>query len=124
MRSNADIVRESILAQNSGEDEKMLAALDPECVFHSADQPELRGRDAVRGALEAARRDFGGLRITLHEIEERGDAVLVVGSISAEKGMNVPRAWIWHLRGGCAYRVDSFPGREQALHAWRQLGDA
>jgi ketosteroid isomerase-like protein len=123
VRSNADIVRESILAQNAGDDEAMLAALHDEVDFNSPEQ-RFRGVDAMRRTLEQARRDVGELRITLHELEERGDAVLVIGSITAQKGLNVPRAWIWQLREGRAFRIDSFPNREQAHHAWRRLHDS
>ena len=127
--TNADLVRAAILAQNAGDDETLLAALDPEIEWHTeatdgTEDPVVRGREALRARVVDAREQVGDLRITLHELQESGDAVLVVGTISAANGLNMPRAWIWRLRDGLAYRVDSFPGRESAQRAWQRLDDA
>ena len=122
MPTNADIVRGAILAQNAGDDETMLAAIHPDVEWQMPERA-VRGRDALRAVLEEARREVGSVRITLHELRERGDAVLVIGTVTAEKGLNIPRSWIWELRDGRAVRVTSFPGREQALRAWDALGD-
>ena len=119
--ANADVVRNAILAQNAGEDERMLEAMHPEVVWVSDTSGTLRGRDALRDLLADARRQVGDVRITLHELQESADAVLVVGTVSAANGLNMPRAWIWQLAGGVAVRVDSYPGRVEALRAWERL---
>lgn len=121
--ASADVVRNAILAQNAGDDDAMLASMHPEVVWKSDTSGTLRGRDALRELLADARQQIGDVRITLHELHERPDAVLVIGTVSAENGLNMPRAWIWQLSGGLAVRVDSYPGRVEALHAWEQLTD-
>ena len=128
MPTNADIVRGAILAQNAGDDAAMLEAIDPDVEWDmraaGGPEPVIQGREALRRVLDDARRDVGSLRITLHELEESGDAVLVVGTVTAEKGLNIPRAWIWEMHDGRAVRVASYPGRTEALEAWRKLVDS
>jgi ketosteroid isomerase-like protein len=126
--SNADLVRAAILAQNAGDDDALLGAMAPDIEWHTdvtgtGDEVVVRGREAMRELVGDARRQVGELRVTLHELEESGDAVFVAGTISAANGLNMPRAWIWRLRDGLAYRVDSFPGRDVAQRAWQRILD-
>jgi ketosteroid isomerase-like protein len=122
---NADIVRSAILAQNRGDEETMLAAFHAAIEFHTtttgpAETQVVRGRDALLRGLEAARQTEGGFRITLHEVEQAGDEVFVVGSVTSERGMRMPRAWIWQLRDGKVVRVDSYTGRVAATRVWQE----
>lgn len=122
---NADVVRSAILAQNSGDAETMLSAFAPDVEWHSTPagaEPAavIRGRDALLRLVEHAREDEGRLRITLHEVEQDGDEVLVVGSVAGERGLRMPRAWIWQLRDGKVVRVDSYTGRVAATRVWQE----
>jgi ketosteroid isomerase-like protein len=124
--ANVDIVRAAILAQNAGDDETLLAAIDSAVEWHTEgvagpEAPPVLGREALRSMLQDARREVGEVRVTMHEIQEAGDAVLVIGTVSTGNGMRMPRAWIWQLRDGLAVRVESYLGRDQALRVWEKL---
>lgn len=85
---NADIVRSAILAQNRGDDETLMAVIDPAVEWHVGaggltGATIVRGRDALMRMVAQARSQAGAFRITLHEVREAGDEVLVIGSVSA-----------------------------------------
>lgn len=127
---SGDLVRSIVLAQNRGDDDTLLEALHPEIEWHQAatetdTAPVLVGRDALLRAVGQGREEAGDLRITMHEVEQAGDEVLVIGTVAGSRGMRMPRAWIWEVRDGRAVRVESYTGRAPAVRAWnaRRSGD-
>ena len=122
--SNADIVREALLAQNREDDDAFQAALHPDVEWDAGRNtfglPEaLQGADAVVRAAQEARVRVRRLTAVLHEVREAGDDVLVVGALSGGD-VTMPRAWIWTLRDGQAVRVRAFSSRSAATQVWQR----
>jgi ketosteroid isomerase-like protein len=120
---NVHLVREALLAQNRGDYDAFGAGLHPDVEWDAGPNefgvPErLRGRAAV---VDAARQGHG-LIVTLHEVREQGDRVLVIGTLRSATGPTMPRGWIFRLRDGLAVHVRAFRGRTAALSAWERNG--
>jgi ketosteroid isomerase-like protein len=118
-------VRDALLAQNRGDYEAFGAALHPQIEWDAGPNhvglPErLRGRDAVIDAARSARERAGRLIVTLHEVRDRRDEVLVLGTLRGAAGPTMPRGWIFRLRDGRAVHVRAFGGRTAALSAWQR----
>jgi ketosteroid isomerase-like protein len=125
---NVDVVRAALLAQNRGDYETFGAALDPQVEWDAGPNhvglPErLRGRDAVVDAARSARERAGRLAVTLHEVRERDDKVLVLGTLRGASGPTMPRGWIFRMRDGRAVHVRAYGGRTAALSAWDRRDD-
>jgi hypothetical protein len=75
--SNADILRAAMLAQNAARRSHPTSSGHAEAAGGGED-PVVHGRDALRTRLVDARQQVGELRITPHELQESGDAVLVI----------------------------------------------
>jgi ketosteroid isomerase-like protein len=125
-QTNADIVRALILAQNSGDDETLREHLHPSIEFQTAAGTDgaptvIRGRDALLDVVAQGRKQEGSFQITLHEVEAEGDHVFVAGTVAGERGMRIPRSWIYRLDDGKIVAMESFAGRAAAQRAWDSL---
>ena len=119
-----ELVRGALLAQNRGDDDAFLAALDPEVDWEAGPNPfglpeRMHGRETVLRAARYERDPAAGqLLFTLYEIRAQGNDVLVLGGLSDTRGLSMPRAWIWTLREGRAVRVRAFGSHHAALRTW------
>ena len=120
---NIELVRSAILAMNRGDDEAFAAALDDRVEWDVGPNPfgfpeHLRGPADVVASARATREGAGGLTMTIHEVREHADDVLVLGALSTGQGPVMPRAWIWTVRDGRTARIKSYSSASLALMAW------
>ena len=125
-QTNADIVRALILAQNAGDDDTLRDHLHPSIEFQTSAGVDgtpavIRGRDALLDVVAQGRKQEGSFQITLHEVETEGDHVFVVGTVAGDRGMRIPRSWIYRLEDGKIVAMESFAARAAAQRAWASL---
>ena len=126
----AEVVRSAFLAINNGDEEAFLETLAEDVEWRSrtvgiVPADVLIGREAVRRGRAQAEREGRYVHTTLQEIRTQGDAVLVLGVVTAESQhrgrVMLPMAWIWRVRDGKATRVESYPSRQAALSVWSSI---
>jgi ketosteroid isomerase-like protein len=126
-RVNVDAVRRVLEAFNSGEIERVLAAVHPE--FEAVVPPELsaepdtyRGYDGARRYFETFDEAMEAVRFEPERIWEAGETLVVAMRMTArgkQTGIPVEQRFVqlWILRDGRALFVRAFPSLTQALAA-------
>jgi ketosteroid isomerase-like protein len=126
---NGERVKEALLAENRQDHETFLAALHRDVEWRTERNPFgfpdlMRGHDEILAAARAAHERTGGLKLTIHEVTERGALVLAVGALHGGREIgNLPRAWIFTMRDGRAIRVQSFGSIPEARRIFGLAAD-
>lgn len=125
--SNADVVRRLLLASNSGDADAFVEHLHPDVEWHSVGlflHPARvwRGHAALRrGLADRVEHHRGHPVITLREVTDEGDRVLVIGAIAVPASRRpaiLPIAWIFDLRDGLVWRTRTFGDDDLAREKW------
>jgi ketosteroid isomerase-like protein len=84
-------------------------------------EPEYRGRDEVRRLVETLRAPFERLSITVEQVLERGDRILVLFQFRAERRaglvLNSRSGHVGQMRDGLIARINAYPDWESAAAA-------
>ena len=126
---NIELVRRAILAMNRADDDAFAATLDDGVEWDVGPNPfgfpeHIRGPADVVASARATRERAGGLTMTIHEVREHGDDVLVLGALSTGQGPVMPRAWIWTVRDGRTARIKAYSSAALALREWNRAEDS
>jgi ketosteroid isomerase-like protein len=123
---NVEVVRRTIEAYMSGDNEAALAAFDPAVAFDwKALRPDgrvFRGSGGVAEAMRDWSGTFEDWRMEIEEILDAGDCVFVVThDVGRGKGSGIPieqtAYQVVTLRNGKIIHWQGFPRRDQALEA-------
>jgi ketosteroid isomerase-like protein len=121
---NVEVVRKAIAYEyyGVGDRAEAKAIFDPQVVLNPIDEGPSSGLDAMRADMERWASAFEGLRVTVEEIIDAGDQVLVVAHHQGrgrESGVKVDTRFyeVYTLREGKVSRVDEYTEREEAIAA-------
>jgi ketosteroid isomerase-like protein len=124
--ANADSMRRSIDAWNSGDLDGLIAIAHPDIEWAVAPEHPAstthRGIEAVMAYHEDWRNTLDDLRLDVHSITESGDSVLALGHIrgkGSESGadVEVEIAFLTTFHDGKAVRVEEFLDPAEAMRA-------
>jgi ketosteroid isomerase-like protein len=120
-----EIVRRLLEAFNRRDAEAILELVDPEAKFVSMTGRLVRegepyvGREGLLDYFGDAEQLWPGLRVEVGQIQAAGDAVVVLGYVSAETPagpLRQPVVWTWRLRDGlvteCVVHTDERAARK------------
>jgi uncharacterized protein len=120
--SNLEIVRQGFEAYARGDIAAAMAHHHPEVVFNPAEEPPIRGRDAVRDYVERWEEPWEDYEAEAEEFIDAGDRVVVALRVKARgtgSGAEVDaRSYQVHtLESGRLVRMDEYLDRGEALAA-------
>lgn len=131
-RENAETIRSVFEAFNRGDMAALLECLDPQIEWHVPpmlpEQTVYRGHEGVRDLWRSMQGSFEDFRLTVEEILDAGDRVMVLAAAGGRgkgSGIDVQTpsfGWIWTVRDGKAQRVEVYPTRAEALKALQVEG--
>jgi ketosteroid isomerase-like protein len=123
-QENVEIVRKAIAYEYYGVGDRAEAAaiFDPDVVLNPIDEEPSSGFDAMRADMERWASAFDGLKVTVEEIIDAGDQVVVVAHHEGRgraSGVEVDTRFyeVYKLREGKVARVDEYTERADALEA-------
>jgi ketosteroid isomerase-like protein len=123
-QENVEIVRRAIAYEyyGVGDRAEAEAIFDPKVVLNPMDEAPSSGFDAMRADIERWASAFDELDVTIEEILDAGDQVIVVAHHQGRgraSGAEVDTRFyeVYTLREGKVSRVDEFTERAQALEA-------
>jgi ketosteroid isomerase-like protein len=121
---NVEIVRKAIAYEyyGVGDRAEAEAIFDPQVVLNPIDEAASSGFDAMRADMERWASAFDELNVTIEEIIDAGEQVLVVAyhrGRGRESGVKVDTRFyeVYSLREGKVWRVDEYTDRAEALEA-------
>jgi ketosteroid isomerase-like protein len=121
---NVEIVRRAFAYEIYGVGDRAVAEeiFHPDVVLNPIDEGPFRGRDAMRDDIQRWASVFEELRVTVEEIIDAGDQVVVVAHHKGRgrrSGVEVGTRFyeVYTLREGKISRVDEFSERAEALEA-------
>jgi ketosteroid isomerase-like protein len=121
---NVEVVRKAIAYEyyGIGERAEAEAIFDPHVVMNPMDEEPSYGLDAMRADFERWASAFEELRVTVEEIIDAGDQVVVVAHHQGrgqKSGVKVDTRFyeVYTLREGKISRVDEFNEMAEALEA-------
>lgn len=124
---NIAIIREGLEALNSGDEQRMLAFVDPE--FETVVPPQLsaepdtyRGHEGVRRYFRLFDEVMEGVHFEAERLWEAGEHVVALVRLTArgrQTGFRVEQriAQVWTVRDGRALRAQTFPELAEAFAA-------
>lgn len=124
--ANVELIQGVEAAFNRGDIEAMLGHLSPEAEWEIAENNPaartLHGTEEIRAYLEDWRDTVQGLHYTASRYIDAGDAVVQVGTISGQAGLDgpeltVPLAFVTRFRDGVAVRTEEYLDPARALEA-------
>ncbi len=125
--SNAARVRRAVERWNSGDRAAPLDDIHPDVEIHTgisdAFQGEpFHGHEGARQWLAALDENFETWEIVMDEVHERGDTVVVLGSVRARgRGSGIeldqPVGWVYEFRDGRMFRLHTYYDLAQAAAA-------
>jgi ketosteroid isomerase-like protein len=123
-QKNVEIVRRAFAWEVYGVGDRAEAEefFHPDVVMNPVDQGAFYGRDAMRDDMERWASAFGELTVTVEEIIDAGDQVVVVAhhrGRGRKSGVQVDTRFyeVYTLREGKVSRVDEFNEMAEALEA-------
>jgi ketosteroid isomerase-like protein len=123
-QENVEIVRRAFAYEIHGVGDRAVAEeiFHPDVVLNPVDEGPFRGRDAMRDDIERWASVFEDLRVTVEEIIDAGDQVVVVAHHKGRgrrSGVEVDTRFyeVYTLHAGKISRVDEFNERAEALEA-------
>ena len=121
---NVEIVRKAIAYEyyGVGDSAEAEAIFDPQVVLNPIDEAASSGFDAMRADMERWASAFDELKVTVEEIIDAGDQVVVVAHHQGRgraSGVEVDTRFyeVYTVREGKVSRVDEFAERREALEA-------
>ena len=120
---NVEIVRRAFAYEiyGVGDRAEAEAIFDPDVVLNPTDERPYYGLDAMRDDYERWASAFEELKVTLEEIIDGGDRVVLVAHHQGRgrSGIEVEARFyeVYTLREGKVLRVDEYTEREEALEA-------
>jgi ketosteroid isomerase-like protein len=121
---NVEVVRKAIAYEYYGVGDRAEAEVifDPHVVLNPIDEEPSSGFDAMRADMERWASAFDELEVTIEEIIDAGDQVVVVAYHQGRgrtSGVNVDTRFyeVYTLREGKVWRVDEYTERAEALEA-------
>ncbi len=126
-RENVDVIRRAYGLWNSGDWDRFLGLVHPDCVFTTSGafpgfDPVYRGPEGMARFLDTMLEAWEAFEIVPTEILDRGDYVIAelqfvgTGRISGVE-VTVEFHHVCHLRDGLLDRLVSHPDRVEALEA-------
>ncbi len=124
--ANVELIQSLEAAFNRGDLDAMLTHLAPDAEWEIAENNPsartLRGREEIRIYLEDWRDTVQGLYYTASRYIDAGDAVVQVGTITAQASLDgpeltVPLAFVTRFRDGVAVRTEEYLDPAKALAA-------
>jgi len=123
-QENLEIVRRAFAYEiyGVGDRAEAEAIFDPHVVMNPSDEGPSYGFDAMRADFERWASVFDGLRVTVEEVIDGGDQVVVVAHHEGrgrKSGAEVDTRFyeVYTVREGKVSRVDEFIERAEALEA-------
>ena len=123
-QENVEIVRRAFAYEiyGVGDRAEAQAIFDPHVVMNPSDEGPSYGFDAMRADWERWTSVFEDLRVTVEEIIDGGDQVVVVAhheGLGQKSGVKVDTRFyeVYTLREGKVSRVDEFTEKAEALEA-------
>jgi len=123
-QENVEVVRRAIAYEyyGVGDRAEAEAIFDPEVVLNPIDEDASSGFDAMRADMERWASAFEQLEVTIEEIIDAGDQVVVVAHHRGRgraSGVEVDTRFyeVYALRDGKVSRVDEYTDRAEALEA-------
>jgi ketosteroid isomerase-like protein len=121
---NVEVVRKAIAYEYYGVGDRAVAEaiFDPNVVLNPMDEEASSGFDAMRADMERWSSAFDELTVTIEEILDAGDQVVVVAhhrGRGRQSGVEVDTRFyeVYALRDGKVSRVDEYIERDEALKA-------
>ena len=121
---NVEVVRKAIAYEYHGVGNRAEAEaiFDPQVVLNPIDEAASSGFDAMRSDMERWASAFAELKVTIEEIIDAGDQVVVVAHHQGQgraSGVKVDTRFyeVYTLREGKVSRVDEYTERAEALEA-------
>ena len=123
-QANVEIVRRALAYEINrvGDRAEAEAIFDPDVVMNPSDEEPSYGFDAMRADMERWASSFDELEVTVEEIIDAGDQVVVVAHHEGKgraSGVEVDMRLyeVYTLREGKVSRVDEYAERAEALEA-------
>jgi ketosteroid isomerase-like protein len=123
-QENVEIVRRAFAYEiyGVGDRAEAEAIFDPDVVMNPVDEGPYYGLDAMRNDFERWASVWEELRVTVEEIIDAGDQVVLVARHEGRGGksgveVNARFYEVYTLREGKVWRVDEFNERAEALEA-------
>jgi ketosteroid isomerase-like protein len=123
-QENVEVVRRAIAYEYYGVGDRAEAGaiFDPQVVLNPIDEAASSGFDAMRADMERWASAFDELKVTVEEIIDAGDQVVVVAHHQGRgraSGVEVDTRFyeVYTLREGKVSRVDEYTERAEALEA-------
>jgi ketosteroid isomerase-like protein len=131
MKSNAQLATEMVAAYQRGDEEFMLALVDPQIEIHGEagliNSGTYSGLEGFRHWTSGWEEAWEGTRYEIAQLTEIGEE-FVVGKVRVTgtgKGSGVPMkevfGWLWEFRNGKAIRFHTYVEHETALRRAQQL---
>jgi ketosteroid isomerase-like protein len=123
-QANVEVVRRAIAYEYYGVGDlaEAKAIFDPRVVLNPIDEDASSGFDAMRADMERWASAFDELKVTIEELIDAGDRVVVVTHHRGRgraSGVEVDTRFyeVYALHGGKVSRVDEYTDRAEALEA-------
>jgi ketosteroid isomerase-like protein len=123
-QENVEVVRKAIAYEyyGVGDRAEAEAIFDPQVVLNPIDEGPSSGFDAMRADMERWASAFDELKVTVEEIIDAGDQVVVVAHHQGrgrQSGVEVDTRFyeLYTLREGKVARMDEYTERAEALEA-------
>jgi ketosteroid isomerase-like protein len=123
-QANVEVVRRAIAYEyyGVGDRAEAEAIFDPRVVLNPIDEDASSGFDAMRADMERWASAFDELKVTIEELIDAGDRVVVVTHHRGRgraSGVEVDTRFyeVYALHGGKVSRVDEYIDRAEALEA-------
>jgi ketosteroid isomerase-like protein len=123
-QANVEVVRRAIAYEyyGVGDRAEAEAIFDPRVVLNPIDEDASSGFDAMRADMERWASAFDELKVTIEELIDAGDRVVVVTHHRGRgraSGVEVDTRFyeVYALHGGKVSRVDEYADRAEALEA-------
>jgi ketosteroid isomerase-like protein len=123
-QANVEVVRRAIAYEyyGVGDRAEAEAIFDPRVVLNPIDEDASSGFDAMRADMERWASAFDELKVTIEELIDAGDRVVVVAHHRGRgraSGVEVDTRFyeVYALHGGKVSRVDEYADRAEALEA-------
>jgi ketosteroid isomerase-like protein len=117
-------------AMARGDDEAALECLDANAEWHTTgaflEQSMFRGHDEIRRFIGLFRESFEDFRAEAELVAEREGALLIAGRLMGRgRGsgleVDVPRSWLFVVRGGKVAHVRTFEGLDAGRRAFDEV---
>jgi ketosteroid isomerase-like protein len=123
-QENVEVVRRAIAYEyyGVGDRAEAEAIFDPQVVLNPIDEEASSGFDAMRSDMERWASAFDELKVTIEEIIDAGDQVVVVAHHQGRgraSGVEIDTRFyeVYALREGKVLRVDEYTERAEAFEA-------